>query len=71
MEQNNNEQNTPVLQNELGGMPNIDLPGPVLFALDVLIQAVNIAQEKGAYTIGDAGKICSAIDAVRPFLPKE
>ena len=71
MEQNNNEQNTPVLQNELGGMPKIDLPGPVLFALDVLIQAVNIAQEKGAYTIGDAGKICNAIDAVRPFLPKE
>ena len=69
---NNEEkkQQSQVLENEAtGGVPRYELPEPVLYAIDILIQGVNIAQEKGAYTLGDAGRICEAINAVRPFLP--
>ena len=42
-------------------------------AVQVLVNAVAVAQNKGAYTLGDAKVIIEALQLVRPetFVPKE
>jgi hypothetical protein len=42
-------------------------------AVQVLVNAVAVAQNKGAYTLGDAKVVIEALQIVKPelFIPKE
>jgi hypothetical protein len=47
--------------------PEIYVTPEMRQAIDVMIQALNIAQSKGVFTFKDASVISNAIDVMAPF----